>query len=79
MAAMPLERRLFSVDEARRLARRALPGPIFDFVDGGAEDERTLRRNEAAFAELELLPRPLDGAATPRPSLTLFGPGLRSR
>jgi L-lactate dehydrogenase (cytochrome)/(S)-mandelate dehydrogenase len=73
MAAMPLERRLFSVDEARRLARRALPGPIFDFVDGGAEDERTLRRNEAAFAELKLLPRPLDGTTTRDQSLTLFG------
>ena len=73
MAATPLERRLYSVDEARRLARRALPRPIFDFVDGGAEDERTLRRNEAAFADLALLPRPLDGTTTRDQSLSLFG------
>jgi isopentenyl diphosphate isomerase/L-lactate dehydrogenase-like FMN-dependent dehydrogenase len=42
----------------RELARAALPRPVFDFADGGAEDERTLRRNESAFDEVELLPRP---------------------
>jgi isopentenyl diphosphate isomerase/L-lactate dehydrogenase-like FMN-dependent dehydrogenase len=73
MAAAQLERRLYSVDEARRVARRALPRPIFDFVDGGAEDERTLRRNEAAFADLTLLPRPLDGTTARDQSLSLFG------
>ena len=66
--ATPLERRLYSVGEARRLARRALPRAIFDFVDGGAEDEVTLRRNEAAFAAVELLPRPLAGSIGPRPA-----------
>ena len=76
MAATPLERRLYSVAEARRLALRALPRAIFDFVDGGAEDERTLRRNEAAFAELELLPRPLDGTTARDQSLMLFGQRL---
>ena len=73
MAATPLERRLYSVDEARRRARRILPRPVFDFVDGGAEDERTLRRNETAFAELALLPRPLDGTTARDQSLSLFG------
>ena len=76
MVATPLERRLYSVAEARRLALRALPQAIFDFVDGGAEDERTLRRNEAAFAEVELLPRPLDGTAARDQSLMLFGQRL---
>ena len=75
MVATPLERRLYSVAEARRLALRALPQAMFDFVDGGAEDERTLRRNEAAFGEVELLPRPLDGTDTRDQSLTLFGRG----
>ena len=73
MAATPLERRLYNVDEARRRARRILPRPVFDFVDGGAEDERTLRRNETAFAELALLPRPLDGTTARDQSLSLFG------
>jgi L-lactate dehydrogenase (cytochrome)/(S)-mandelate dehydrogenase len=58
------------------LARAALPRPVFDFADGGAENETTLRRNEAAFAEVELLPRPLDGAGERDLSVTLFGERL---
>jgi L-lactate dehydrogenase (cytochrome)/(S)-mandelate dehydrogenase len=57
----------------RELARAALPRPVFDFADGGAEDERTLRRNESAFDEVELLPRPLDGAGTRHLAVDLFG------
>lgn len=57
----------------RALARAALPRPVFDFADGGAEDESTLRRNEAAFDDVELLPHPLTGAATRDLSLNLFG------
>jgi L-lactate dehydrogenase (cytochrome)/(S)-mandelate dehydrogenase len=57
----------------RALARAALPRPVFNFGDGGAEDECTLRRNEAAFDEVELLPHPLTGAATRDLSVALFG------
>ena len=71
--ATPLERRIYSVGEARRLARRSLPRAVFDFVDGGAEDEATLRRNEAAFAAVELLPKPLSGSTARDQRLTLFG------
>jgi L-lactate dehydrogenase (cytochrome) len=73
---MPSPKLPFSVEEFRRRARRELPRAIFDFVDGGAEDERTLRRNEAAFGGIELLPRPLDGTTTRDQSLTLFGQPL---
>jgi L-lactate dehydrogenase (cytochrome) len=66
-------RRGYSVAAMRALARAALPRPIFDFGDGGAEDERTLRRNEAAFDEVELLPHPLSGAAARDLSVALFG------
>ena len=55
------------------MAQRVLPRPIFDFADGGAQDERTLRRNEQAFDEITLLPRPLNGAAERDLSLELFG------
>ena len=71
--ATPLDRRIYSVGEARRLARRSLPRSLFDFVDGGAEDEVTLRRNEAAFAAVDLLPRPLSGSTARDQRLTLFG------
>jgi L-lactate dehydrogenase (cytochrome)/(S)-mandelate dehydrogenase len=69
-------RKAYSIAAMRALARARLPKPVFDFADGGAEDEATLRRNEAAFDDLVLLPRPLDGAATRDLSVTLFGKQL---
>jgi L-lactate dehydrogenase (cytochrome) len=72
----PWQRRACSIAALRTMASRQLPKPIFDFADGGAEDERTLRRNEAAFAELQFMPRPLQGAATRDLSVTLFGKRL---
>ena len=67
---------LYSVAAVRAAARRVLPRPVFDFADGGAEDERTLRRNEQAFEDVALLPRPLNGAAARDLSLSLFGAKL---
>jgi isopentenyl diphosphate isomerase/L-lactate dehydrogenase-like FMN-dependent dehydrogenase len=46
---------------------------VFDFADGGAENEYTLRRNEAAFAQVELLPQPLKGVGDRDLSVELFG------
>ena len=69
-------RRAISVAAMRALARARLPRPIFDFADGGAEDELTLRRNESAFDDVDLLPRPLSGAATRDLSVELFGKKL---
>jgi L-lactate dehydrogenase (cytochrome) len=66
-------RRAHSVAAMRELARTALPRPVFDFADGGAEDEQTLRRNESAFGDIDLLPRPLNGAAERDLSIELFG------
>ncbi len=70
------QRRAYSIEAMRLMAERALPKPVFHFADGGAEDEHTLKRNEAAFREIELLPRPLSGAAERDLSLTLFGKRL---
>ena len=47
----------WSVEELRRLARARLPRPVFDFYEGGAEDEQTLRANLAAFERVPLVPR----------------------
>ena len=66
-------RSAYSIEALRALARRALPRPIFDFADGGAENEYTLGRNEAAFSSHELLPRPLNGAASRDLSVEIFG------
>ena len=66
----------YSIEAVRAKARRVLPRPVFDFVDGGAEDEWTLRRNETAFESISLRPRPLNGAAQRDLSVKLFGQKL---
>jgi len=73
MNADRLKRRAYSLAAMRGLARRRLPRVVFDFVDGAAEDEIVLRRNEQAFDEISLLPRPLNGAGTRDQSVELFG------
>ncbi len=46
-----------NVEDFARVARRKLPRPVIDFLDGAAEDERTMARNRAAFGDWSLLPR----------------------
>lgn len=49
----------YSIERLRLAARARLPRPVFDFFDGGAEDEITLRENAGAFQRLRLAPRVL--------------------
>lgn len=72
-----LARRFYNIETLRRTARRVLPKVIFDFADGGAEDEITLARNEDDFDALELVPRMCTGVGTPDLSTELFGQRLR--
>ncbi|HMH93686.1 MAG TPA: alpha-hydroxy acid oxidase [Streptosporangiaceae bacterium] len=72
----PVERRLSRaacVADLRAIARRRLPGGVFDYIDGGAEDELTLRRNVAAFRRAELVPRVLRDVSGIDTSATLLG------
>jgi len=69
-------RKAYNVAQMRLLASQALPKLVFDFADGGAEDEITLRRNEAAFADIAFLPRPLNGVSGVDLSIELFGERL---
>jgi L-lactate dehydrogenase (cytochrome) len=62
-----------SIDDLRQAARRRLPRAIFEFVDGGAQDEATLRANRQDFARLRLLPRVLTDVSTRDTSTTLLG------
>jgi L-lactate dehydrogenase (cytochrome) len=48
-----------NIEDFRKLARRRLPRALFDFIDGGAQDEVTLRANQSDFHRLALLPRVL--------------------
>jgi L-lactate dehydrogenase (cytochrome) len=62
-----------NVADYRNLARRRLPRGVFDYVDGGAEDELSLRRNTAAFQRLEFRPRVLCDVSAVDTSTTLLG------
>jgi L-lactate dehydrogenase (cytochrome) len=65
--------KVLNYQDARRLARWTLPRGVFDYVDGGAEDEVTLRRNTAGFQDLQFRPRMGVWVEEPLLSTTLFG------
>ncbi len=65
-----------SFHDFRRMAKRRLPGPIFDYIDGGADDETTLRRNTAAFEACDLVPNVLRGVSEVDLSVTVMGQRL---
>ena len=71
-----LTKHAYSVAAMRKLAQKRLPRSVFDFVDGGAEDEIVVRRNESAFDDLSLLPQPMRGTTRRNQSLELFGKKL---
>jgi len=60
----------------RRLAERRLPGPIFNYIDGAADDETTHRRNTASFERCDLVPNVLRGVETIDTSVTVLGQKL---
>jgi len=51
----------YNTQQFRRFARRRLPGPIFHYIDGAADDEVTYRRNTEAYEECDLVPSVLAG------------------
>jgi L-lactate dehydrogenase (cytochrome) len=60
----------------RRLAQRRLPGPIFNYIDGAADDETTYRRNTSSFEDCDLVPSVLRGAQDVDTSVTVMGQKL---
>ncbi|GAA1276803.1 FMN-dependent dehydrogenase [Planotetraspora silvatica] len=70
--------RAVNVDEVRELARRRLPRPVFDLVEGGAEDEITMRGNLDAFRRHRLLPRAFADVASRDSGTTVLGTKLRA-
>ncbi|WP_019906470.1 alpha-hydroxy acid oxidase [Methylobacterium sp. 77] len=65
-----------SFHDFRRMAQRRLPGPIFDYIDGGADDEVTQRRNTTAFETCQLVPNVLRGVKEIDMSVTVMGQRL---
>jgi L-lactate dehydrogenase (cytochrome) len=66
-------RKAITVDDLRRVAKRRLPRGVFDYIDGAAEDERSLANNAACFARLEFLPNVLRDVSQIDVSTTLLG------
>jgi isopentenyl diphosphate isomerase/L-lactate dehydrogenase-like FMN-dependent dehydrogenase len=77
MAIMPDPTRAYSIADLRRMAEHRLPRAIFDFFDGGAEDELTLRDNRAAFERVRLAPRVLVDVTQPDLSCEILGGASR--
>ncbi len=65
--------RPLTLDDYARLAQASMPRDVWDFVEGGAGDERTLAANRAAFERIRLFPRILTGGGVARTETTLFG------
>lgn len=65
-----------NVEDLRLLAKQRLPGPIFHYIDGAADDEITYRRNTAAFADCDLVPNVLAGVQDVDMSVTVMGQKL---
>lgn len=65
-----------NIGDFRRMAKRRLPGPIFHYIDGAADDELTYRRNTKAYEECDLVPTVLAGVESIDMSVTAMGQKL---
>jgi L-lactate dehydrogenase (cytochrome) len=66
-------RRAVCVADLRAIARRRLPAGVFDYIDGGAEDERSLAESTGAYARIGFRPRVLRDVSAVDPATTLLG------
>ncbi len=70
---VPALARCHSIGDLRRLARRRLPAAALGYLEGGGEDEWTMRRNREAFGQVELVPRVLRAVSQPDTATTVLG------
>jgi len=68
----------FSIADLRLLAKKRLPQTVFEFIDGGAEDEITLRDNRAAFERIKITPRILNDVSVPDTRTSLLGKEVKA-
>ena len=62
-----------NVEDFRKLAKKKLPSPIFHYIDGGSDDEVTLRRNTESFNKCDLVPNVLADVSNIDLSTTVLG------
>jgi (S)-mandelate dehydrogenase len=67
--------RACSIEELRHMAQRRLPSFVFEYLEGGAEDEVTLRRNREAFADIQFVPRTLVKSGAVDTTVSIFDRG----
>ena len=70
---MGVLRRAYNIADLQAAARRRLPGVVWRFVEGGAEDEVTLRANRAAYEAIHFAPRALLDVSQRSQKVTVFG------
>ena len=68
--------RCLSIEELRGLARRRLPAFVLEYLEGGAEDEVTLRRNREVFERLAFVPRTLVDVSNRHTAVEVLGERL---
>ena len=69
-------KRCYNLEDLRKVARKRLPTPMYHYLRGGADDERSLHNNTAAFDNYELLPRYLVNVEKVDASVTVLGQKL---
>ena len=67
----------YNFDDFRRLAKQNLPAPIFHYIDGGSDDEVTLRRNTESFSKCDLVPNILASVGEPNMTTEVFGQKIK--
>ena len=63
----------YNIEDFKKLAKKNLPAPIFHYIDGGADDETTLKRNTDSFSKCVLIPNILASVGEPDLSVEVFG------
>ena len=63
----------YNFEDFRILGKKKLPAPIFHYIDGGSDDEITLKRNTSSFNECDLVPNILTSVGEPDLSTSVFG------
>ena len=66
----------YNFKDFRKLAKKRLPSPIFNYIDGAADDEVTYKRNTEAFNQVDLVPNVLRGVENIDLSVEIFGKKL---
>ena len=66
-------KKCYNFEDFRILAKKKLPAPIFHYIDGGSDDESTLKRNTESFNDCDLVPNILTSVGKPDLSTNIFG------